>query len=275
MPIYKVKKRNWSIVSFDKSKINEAITQAIKAVGGSDFEKVEYMTNLAIKVIENKIWTNIPNIEDIQDAVEDILIKEWHNEVAKAYIVYRTKRKESRQDRKVVIEVGNTMNEYLDKADWRVNSNANIWYSIGWLILNSSWKITANYWLSHVYPDEVGNAHRNWDYHIHDLDMFTWYCAGWSLRALLEEWFNWVPNKVESAPPRNLQSAVNQMVNFFWTTQNEWAWAQAFSSFDTYLAPYVHKFKEELIADLDSTNPSFKSEEAREEYIYDRVYKYT
>ena len=233
------------------------------------------MTNLAITTVENNIWDNIPNIEDIQDAVEQVLVKQGHDEVAKAYIVYRKKRDESRKDRSVVIEVGNTMNEYLDKADWRVNSNANIGYSIGWLILNSSWKITANYWLSHVYPEEVGNNHRNWDYHIHDLDMFTWYCAGWSLRALLEEWFNWVPNKVESAPPNNLQSAVNQMVNFFWTTQNEWAWAQAFSSFDTYLAPYVHKYKEWIEADLEVLNPSFESPEAREEYIYNKVYKYT
>lgn len=275
MPIYKVKKRNWSIVTFDKSKIGEAIKKAIKAVGWSDFENVDYMTNEVVKRLEAKLWDNIPNIEDVQDTVEEVLIKQWHDSVAKAYIVYRKKRDESRKDRKVVIEVWNTMTEYLDKADWRVNSNANIWYSIWWLILNSSGKITANYWLSHVYPDEVGNAHRNWDYHIHDLDMFTGYCAGWSLRALLEEWFNWVPNKVESAPPNNLQSAVNQMVNFFWTTQNEWAWAQAFSSFDTYLSPYVHKFREEFEKELDEIKPNFESSEAREKYIYDKVYKYT
>jgi len=274
MAIYKVKKRNGSIVTFEKSKIANAIKQAIKAVGGSDFENVDYMTNLVIERVESKVWNDIPNIEEVQDAVEQILIKQWHDEVAKAYIVYRNKRDESRKDRSVVIEVGNTMTEYLEKADWRVNSNANIGYSIGWLILNSSWKITANYWLSHIYPEEVGNAHRNWDYHIHDLDMFTGYCAGWSLRALLEEWFNWVPNKVESAPPNNLQSAVNQMVNFFWTTQNEWAWAQAFSSFHTYLSPFVHKYWEQTVAELEEVNAQFKSEEEKEQFIHEKVYKY-
>jgi len=274
MPIYKVKKRNWSIVTFDKDKIEYAIKQAIKAVWWTEFENIAYITNMAVSLIETKVWNKIPGIEDIQDAVEQVLIKQWHDEIAKSYILYRKQREQSRKERSVVIEVGNTMNEYLDKADWRVSSNANIWYSIWWLILNSSWKITANYWLSHVYPEEVGNSHRNWDYHIHDLDMFTWYCAGWSLRALLEEWFNWVQNKVESSPPNNLQSAVNQMVNFFWTTQNEWAWAQAFSSFDTYLSPFVHKYREQIENDLEELKVKFDSKKDREEYIYDKVYKY-
>lgn len=275
MPIYKVKKRNWSIITFDKTKIENALIKAIKASGWSNFEKVPGLTNQIVTEIEKKVGKNIPDIENIQDVVEQVLIKNWHDKVAKSYILYRKIRNESRIDRNVVIEVWHTMNEYLDKADWRVSSNANIWYSIWWLILNSSWKITANYWLSHVYPEEVGNAHRNWDYHIHDLDMFTWYCAGWSLRSLLEEWFNWVPNKVESAPPNNLQSAVNQMVNFFWTTQNEWAWAQAFSSFDTYLSPFVHKYKEEVEEELKELNPIFESEKAREDYLYNKVYRYT
>ena len=118
------------------------------------------------------------------------------------------------------------------------------------MILNISWKVTANYWLSHIYPNEIWNLHRNADFHIHDLDMFSGYCAWWSLRQLLEEWFNWSDNRIDSAPARNLQAAVNQMINFLWTLQNEWAWAQAFSSFDTYLAPFVHKFKEELEHEL-------------------------
>lgn len=142
------------------------------------------------------------------------------------------------------------------------------------MILKNSEKITANYWLSHIYPDEVGNAHRNGDVHIHDLGMFTGYCAGWSLRALLEEGFNGVSNKVESLPPKNLQSAVNQMVNFIGVLQNEWAGAQAFSSFDTYLAPFVHKFKDELLQDIETNGFKFESEEAKRVYVDRKVFKF-
>jgi ribonucleoside-triphosphate reductase len=142
------------------------------------------------------------------------------------------------------------------------------------LILGISGKIVANYWLSHVYPSEVGNAHRNGDYHIHDLDMFAGYCAGWSLRQLLEEGFNGLDNRVQSAPPRNLQAAVNQMINFFGTLQNEWAGAQAFSSFDTYLAPFVHKFEMELEDDMKLSGATFESEEKRKAYIDLKTYKY-
>ena len=134
-----------------------------------------------------------------------------------------------------------TISEYLNQQDWRVNANSNQGYSLGGLILNTSGKVTANYWLSHIYPADVGAAHRNGDYHIHDLDMFSGYCAGWSLRVLLEEGLNGVPAKTESGAPKHLTSAVNQMVNFFGTLQNEWAGAQAFSSFDTYLSPFVKK----------------------------------
>lgn len=142
------------------------------------------------------------------------------------------------------------------------------------MILGISGKVVANYWLSHIYPAEVGNAHRNGDYHIHDLDMFSGYCAGWSLRQLLEEGFNGLDNRVQSAPPRNLQAAVNQMINFLGTLQNERAGAQAFSSFDTYLAPYVHKFKTELIEDMQVSGAHFETEEKRKEYIDNKVYKY-
>ncbi|EKE28392.1 MAG: hypothetical protein ACD_3C00067G0026 [uncultured bacterium (gcode 4)] len=275
MAIYKVKKRNWAIVTFDRAKIETALKKAIEASGWKDFSEVPSLTDEILEGIEVVTGKNIPDIELIQDKVEEILIKWWHNTVAKNYILYRQKRSEARHDRDVVVEVGKTMDEYLDQTDWRVNANANSGYSLGWLILNVSWKVTANYWLSHVYPAEVGNAHRNWDYHIHDLDMFCWYCAGWSLRQLLEEWFNWAPNRIESSPPKNLQSAVNQMINFLGTLQNEWAWAQAFSSFDTYMAPYLHKFEEETRNDMEKYSMKFESEEVKEKYIEDKVYKYT
>lgn len=174
----------------------------------------------------------------------------------------------------ILIEVWNTMNEYLYKEDWRVNANANSGYSLWWMILNISWKVTANYWLSHIYPLEIGNLHRNGDVHIHDLDMFSGYCAGWSLRQLLEEWFNGSDNRIDSAPAKNLQSAVNQMINFLWTLQNEWAGAQAFSSFDTYLAPFVHKYKENLRKELITLDVKFKSEQEKEKYLYDKTYEY-
>ena len=144
-----------------------------------------------------------------------------------------------RSVKKVMVDVESSINEYLEKLDWRVNANANQGYSNGGLILNVSGKVTANYWLSHVYPSEVGEAHRNGDVHIHDLDMLAAYCAGWSLKNLLKEGFNGVKGKAEANPPKHLSSAVGQMVNFMGTLQNEWAGAQAFSSVDTYLAPYV------------------------------------
>ena len=157
----------------------------------------------------------------------------------------------ARDEKSVVVEVVKTVGEYLDKLDWRVNANSNQGYSLGGMILNTAGKVIANYWLSHVYPKEIGDAHRNADFHIHDLDVFSGYCAGWSLRLLLEEGFNGVPDKIESQPPRHLSSAVAQMVNFLGTLQNEWAGAQAFSSFDTYLAPFVKKYELELRRDIE------------------------
>lgn len=272
--IYKVKKRNGSFATFDKAKIEKAISKAIEAVWWTDFSQAEVITNKIIEIITNKVWKDIPDVELIQDMVEEILIKEWHDTVAKAYIIYRQKRADRRKDTSIMVEVWKTMEEYLHQTDWRVNANSNSGYSVWWLILNTSWKITANYWLSHVYSSEIWNAHRNWDYHIHDLDMLSWYCAWWSLRQLLEEWFNWVPNKVESGPPKNFQSAISQMVNFLWTLQNEWAWAQAFSSFDTYLSPYVHKYSEELEGEIEKYEMNFNSKELKQKYIDERTYKY-
>ena len=243
-------------------------------MGGTDFSKVPSFVDQIIIQIEEKIGKGIPNIEFIQDIVEEFLIKDGHDSVAKAYIVYRAKRAEARSDEAIVVEVGKTMDEYLQKSDWRVNANANSGYSLGGLILNTSGKITANYWLSHIYPTEVGNTHRNGDYHIHDLDMFCGYCAGWSLRQLLEEGFNGMPNRIESAPPKNLQAAVNQMINFLGTLQNEWAGAQAFSSFDTYLSPFVHKYSEEVREDIETYKITFKTEAEKESYIEDKTYGY-
>ncbi len=171
------------------------------------------------------------------------MISANYYKTARAYIVYREQRSKSRQDKKTLIDVASSVNEYLERADWRVNANANQGYSLGGLILNVSGKIIANYWLSHVYPQAAGEAHRNGDFHIHDLDMLSGYCAGWSLRALLQEGLNGVPGKVESGIPKHLGSALGQMVNFLGTLQNEWAGAQAFSSVDTYLAPFIRKDK--------------------------------
>lgn len=274
MAIYKVRKRNGAIVSFDKSKIEKAISLAIESVGWTDFSDISNIANIAVSLVEQKIWNNIPDVEAIQDAVEQALIKEWHDAVAKSYIIYRQKRSESRVTKNVVVEVWNTMNEYLDQTDWRVNANSNQWYSLWWLILNVSGKVIANYRLSHVYPSEIWSAHRNADIHIHDLDMFAGYCAWRSLRQLLEEWFNGLDNRVQSAPPKNLQSAVNQMINFFGTLQNERAGAQAFSSFDTYLAPFVHKHKMEIEQDLQELWTNFESVEKKNEYINKRTHKY-
>src|SRR5450759_314490 len=180
-------------------------------------------------------------IEEIQDAVELALLRAGHLRTARAYIVYREQHAKLRTDRKTMVDVAASVNEYLDKEDWRVNANANQGYSLGGLILNVSGKVIANYWLSHVYAPEIGHAHRNADVHIHDLDMLSGYCAGWSLRQFLHEGLNGIPGKVEATAPRHLSRAIGQIVNFLGTLQNEWAGAQAFSSFDTYMAPFIRK----------------------------------
>ena len=168
-----------------------------------------------------------------------MLVDANHTKTFRAYATYRDQRHRLRQDKRTLVDVASSVEEYVDRADWRVQANANQGYSLGGLILNVSGKVTANYWLSHVYPPEIGQAHRDADYHIHDLDMLCGYCAGWSLRQLLYEGFNGVPGKPEADPPRHFSTALGQMVNFLGTLQNEWAGAQAFSSFDTYLAPFV------------------------------------
>lgn len=273
--ISKIIKRNGEIVDFKPEKIQNAIIKAVQAVGGTDFETPKKLTALVVAGIEKKYEGRIPDVEGVQDIVEKVLIEEGHATTAKAYIIYREKRAERRYDKDVTIGVEKTISEYLNKLDWRVNANSNQGYSLGGLILNTSGKVTANYWLSHVYPEDVASAHRNADYHIHDLDMFSGYCAGWSLRVLLEEGLNGVPSKTESAPPKHLSSAVNQMVNFFGTLQNEFAGAEAFSSFDTYLSPFVKKFSMELEDEINNSGfYNFPSEEAKQKYIDDKTYKF-
>ena len=274
MPLYKVQKRNGSIVDFELGKIRDAITKAAEAVGMTDPAIPEALLTETEVTLEELYGEEIPTVEQIQDVVEDVLIRFDYADMAKAYILYREKRREVREDKNVVVEVEKTINEYLGKLDWRVNENANQGYSLGGLILNTSGNVVANYWLSHIYPKAVGEAHRNGDYHIHDLAMFSGYCAGWSLRALLEEGFNGVPNKIESAPPKHLSSAVSQMVNFLGTLQNEWAGAQAFSSFDTYMAPFVKKKELEIREQIQKYGMKFSSAKVKKQYIADAVYAY-
>jgi len=232
-------KRNGLDVPFDLDKIRSAIERAGKATGEFDPTEAYLLTIQAAKVIEHRFVDQPPHIEQLQDVVEQVLISANHFATARAYIVYREQRARLRKDRKTVVDVESSINEYLDRADWRVNANANQGYSLGGLILNVSGKVVANYWLSHVYPPEIGTAHRDGDIHIHDLDMLAGYCAGWSLRTLLTEGLNGVPGKVEAGPPKHMSSAVGQIVNFLGTLQNEWAGAQAFSSFDTYMAAFI------------------------------------
>ena len=236
-----VTKRSGAVVGFDGGKICAAITRAGAATGEFDAAEAERLTAQAVKVLSRRFADRPPQIEQIQDVVEQVLILADHFATARAYIVYRDRHARLRQDRETVVGVVSSIDDYLDRTDWRVNANANQGYSLGGLILNVSGKVAANYWLSHVYAPEVGIAHRDGAIHIHDLDMLTGYCAGWSLRVLLTEGLNGVPGRVEAGPPRRLSSAVGQIVNFLGTLQNEWAGAQAFSSFDTYMAPFVRK----------------------------------
>jgi ribonucleoside-triphosphate reductase len=234
-------KRDGEKVPFDESKIFSAIKKAGMATGEFGDNEAVTLTDEVTKVMKHRFEKTLPEIEGIQDIVEQVLISSNYFETAKSYILYRDQRGKLRQDKQTVVDVTSSINEYLSKADWRVNANANQGYSLGGLILNISGKMTANYWLSHVYPTEVGMAHREGDVHIHDLDMLAGYCAGWSLKTLLREGYNGVHGKIEAKAPKHLSSALGQMVNFLGTLQNEWAGAQAFSSVDTYLAPYIHK----------------------------------
>lgn len=229
-------KRDGREVTFDSGKIERAIAAAAHATQEFGPEEATLITEA---VLSRLLDARRLDVEQVQDKVELVLMEAGYYATARAYIVYRERHGRLRRERKHLIDVAASMNEYLRREDWRVQANANQGYSLGGLILNVSGKVTANYWLDEVYSEEIGLAHREADLHIHDLDMLAGYCAGWSLRTLLHEGLNGIPGRVEAGPPKHLSSALGQMVNFLGTLQNEWAGAQAFSSFDTYLAPYV------------------------------------
>jgi anaerobic ribonucleoside-triphosphate reductase len=238
--MYQVRKRDGKIADFDIAKITGAINKAFDAL-----EKQYHPSTidlLALNVTANfepKIEDGLIDVEDIQDSVEEVLSNAGYADVAKAYILYRRQREKVRNAKATLLDYKDLVNSYVNVEDWRVKENSTVTYSVGGLILSNSGAITANYWLSEIYDDEVANAHRNADIHLHDLSMLTGYCAGWSLRQLIREGLGGVPGKITSKPASHLSSLCNQMVNFLGIMQNEWAGAQAFSSFDTYLAPFV------------------------------------
>ena len=238
--MYQVAKRDGQVVEFDIAKITGALRKAFDATETNYNDSI--IDFLALKVsseFQPKIIENIVSVEDIQDSAEAVLSKGGYENVAKAYILYRKQREKLRNARGTLIDYKDTVDKYLKTSDWRVKENSTVTYSVGGLILSNSGAITANYWLSEVYDQETGDAHRNCDMHIHDLSMLTGYCAGWSLKQLIEEGLGGVPGKITSAPAKHLSTLCSQMVNFLGIMQNEWAGAQAFSSFDTYLAPFV------------------------------------
>ncbi len=238
--MYKVMKRDGTIAEFDIAKISKAITKAFEA------EKCEFHPTvidlLALKVTSDfspKIKDGIINVEDIQDSVERVLSQAGYTDVAKAYILYRKQREKVRNVKATMLNYKDLVDSYLDSSDWRVKENSTVTYSVGGLILSNSGAITANYWLSEIYDEEIADAHRSAAIHLHDLSMLTGYCAGWSIKQLIQEGLGGVGGKITSKPAKHLASLCNQMVNFLGIMQNEWAGAQAFSSFDTYLAPFV------------------------------------
>ena len=237
-----VKKRDGSVVEFNLKKIEAAIEKAFVSV--NRFYTADIIELLALRVTANfkdKISENTISVEDIQDTVEVTLIQANYTDVAKSYIIYRKQHENIRKAQETVLDYKRTVDNYLNINDWRVKENSTVTYSVGGLILSNSGAITANYWLSEVYDKEIGDAHRNCDIHIHDLSMLTGYCAGWSLKQLITEGLGGVPGKITSSPASHLSTLCNQMTNFLGIMQNEWAGAQAFSSFDTYLAPFVKK----------------------------------
>ncbi len=238
--MYNVLKRDGKLVSFDLSKISAAITQAFDACNRQ--YNPDIIDFLALKVtaeFEPKINEGNIEVEHIQDSVESVLIKAGYDDVAKAYIIYRRQREKIRNLNATMVDYKAIVDNYLQINDWRVKENSTVTYSVGGLILSNSGAISANYWLSEIYDDEISNAHRNADIHIHDLSMLTGYCAGWSLKQLIQDGLGGVGGKITSSPASHLATLCNQMVNFLGIMQNEWAGAQAFSSFDTYLAPFV------------------------------------
>jgi len=237
-------KRDGTTEKYDRWKIASAIGRAIAAAKNhEDLDLVEELTarveNAIAGFMSGRHPNSAPAIEEIQDIVETILVESGEVEVAKSYIIYRARHEVMRDTRKLMLDINGTMDGYLQQSDWRVNENANVNFSLGGLILHNSGTITANYWLKNIYSEAISEAHRNADFHIHDLSMFSGYCAGWSLRQLIQEGLGGVPDKITSLPASHLSTLIQQIVNFLGIMQNEWAGAQALSSFDTYLAPFV------------------------------------
>jgi len=243
-PVRQIVKRDGAIEQYDRWRIASAISRAIQAARNrEDMPLVEVLTAKVEKRLIDFMSTRHPNsapaVEEIQDIVENVLIESGESDIAKKYIIYRARHEVMRDTRKLMVDINSTMDGYLSQSDWRVNENANVNFSLGGLILHNSGTITANYWLKNIYPDEIADAHRKADFHIHDLSMFSGYCAGWSLRQLIQEGLGGVPDKITSTPAKHLSTLIQQIVNFLGIMQNEWAGAQALSSFDTYLAPFV------------------------------------
>ena len=237
-------KRNGLMEKYDRVKIANAIRKAIMAMRGADNTALVEQLTVAVEnrlreFMSGRHPNSAPAIEEIQDIVETVLIEAKEVDIAKAYILYRARHEIIRDTKKLMLDINTTMDGYLSQSDWRVKENANVNFSLGGLILHNSGTITANYWLKNIYTEEIANAHRNADFHIHDLSMFSGYCAGWSLRQLINEGLGGVPDKITSRPAKHMSTLISQVVNFLGIMQNEWAGAQALSSFDTYLAPFV------------------------------------
>ena len=238
--MYQVVKRDGSIADFDISKISSAVGKAFESLGKETHPSIIELLALHVTSdYESKIKDGKITVEEIQDSVEKVLSESGYADVAKSYILYRRQREKIRNINSALLNYKDIVDNYLQINDWRVKENSTVTYSVGGLILSNSGAITANYWLSEVYDDEIAEAHRSAAIHLHDLSMLTGYCAGWSLKQLIQEGLGGVPGKITSAPANHLSTLCNQMVNFLGIMQNEWAGAQAFSSFDTYLAPFV------------------------------------
>ncbi len=243
--VERIRKRNGRIVPFEQEKITNAIFKAAQAVGGTDREIAKKLSDQVVALINERFNSKIiPTVENVQDIVEKVLVESGHYKTAKAYILYREEHKKLRDVKALLLNVGDVIDGYISEKEWRIKENANVRFSFSGLLWHGVGTIMAYYALNNVYPKEIADAHINGDYHLHNLSMsLCGYCAGWSLRQLLMEGLNGVPGNVHAGPAKHLRSAAGQMVNFIGTLQNEWAGAQAFSSFDTYLAPFVRHDK--------------------------------
>ena len=238
--MYQVTKRDGQVVLFDLSKISAAIGKAFDALEKEYNQDIIDLLALRVTAdFADKVKDGLVSVEEIQDSVEAVLFQAGYGDVAKRYILYRKQREKIRNMKSTILDYKQLVDSYVKLSDWRVKENSTVTYSVGGLILSNSGAITANYWLSEIYDEEIAEAHRNADIHLHDLSMLTGYCAGWSLKQLIQDGLGGVTGKITSAPAKHLATLCNQMVNFLGIMQNEWAGAQAFSSFDTYLAPFV------------------------------------